>query len=96
MTTNRQNIPITYIVICLINGVYIIEIVEQEEIAKSKAPGEALTWEDLTKMKYTWRVASEMLRINSPVILSFRRATQDIEYGGFIIPKGWQVCHIDD
>ncbi|GJV58281.1 cytochrome P450 716B1-like protein [Tanacetum coccineum] len=64
---------------------------EQEEISKSKAPGEDLTWEDLTKMKYTWRVAFEMLRINPPVILTFRRAAQDIEYGGYIIPKGWQV-----
>ncbi|XP_024993002.1 cytochrome P450 716B1-like [Cynara cardunculus var. scolymus] len=64
---------------------------EQEEIAKNKAVGESLTWEDLTKMKYTWRVASEMLRINPPVILSFRRTVQDIEYGGYIIPKGWQV-----
>ncbi|KAJ9566246.1 hypothetical protein OSB04_002212 [Centaurea solstitialis] len=64
---------------------------EQEEVAKNKACGEALTWEDLTKMKYTWRVASELMRINPPVILSFRRAVQDIEYGGYIIPKGWQV-----
>ena len=73
-----------------------IEFVEQEEIAKNKAHGEALTWEDLTKMKYTWRVASEMLRINPPVNLNFRRTMQDIEYGGFIIPKGWQVCHINE
>ncbi|KAI3680548.1 hypothetical protein L6452_35321 [Arctium lappa] len=64
---------------------------EQGEIAKNKTPGEALTWEDLTKMKYTWRVASEMLRINPPVVLSFRRTVQDIEYGGYIIPKGWQI-----
>ncbi|KAI3680547.1 hypothetical protein L6452_35320 [Arctium lappa] len=64
---------------------------EQEEITKNKALGEALTWEDLTNMKYTWRVASEMLRISPPVILSFRRTVQDIEYGGYIIPKGWQV-----
>nr|XP_043620050.1 taxadiene 5-alpha hydroxylase-like [Erigeron canadensis] len=64
---------------------------EQEEISKRKAPGEALTWEDLTQMKYTWRVASETLRIHPPVILTIRRAAQDFEYGGYIIPKGWQV-----
>nr|GEY32024.1 cytochrome P450 716B1-like [Tanacetum cinerariifolium] len=56
-----------------------------------KSTGEALTWEDLTKMKYTWKVASEIMRIYPPVALSFRRSKQDIEYGGFIIPKGWQV-----
>nr|GEV43682.1 hypothetical protein [Tanacetum cinerariifolium] len=63
----------------------------QEEIGKTKARGEALTWEDLTKMKYTWRVASEVLRITPTVSLSFRQAKQDIEYDGFLIPKGWQV-----
>ncbi|KAL7592516.1 hypothetical protein Lser_V15G32089 [Lactuca serriola] len=90
---DTTSILLTFLVRLLANNesIYSTIVREQEEIAKSKAPGEALTWEDLTKMKYTWRVASEMLRINSPVILSFRRATQDIEYGGFIIPKGWQV-----
>nr|XP_043620051.1 taxadiene 5-alpha hydroxylase-like [Erigeron canadensis] len=64
---------------------------EHEEISKRKASGEGLTWEDLTKMQYTWRVASETLRIHPPLMLTFRRAAQDIEYGGYIIPKGWQV-----
>ncbi|KAI3495207.1 hypothetical protein L1887_37439 [Cichorium endivia] len=90
---DTTSILLTFLVRLLATNesIYTTIICEQEEIAKSKAPGEALTWEDLTKMKYTWRVASEMLRINSPVSLSFRRAMQDIEYGGFIIPKGWQV-----
>ncbi|MFS8015414.1 putative taxadiene 5-alpha-hydroxylase [Helianthus anomalus] len=74
-------------------SIYSTIVQEQQEISNSKAPGEALTWEDLTKMKYTWRVATELTRINPPVALSFRRAKQDIEYGGFIIPKGWQVSH---
>jgi hypothetical protein len=29
-------------------------VAEQEEVARSKAPGDALSWEDLGKMKYTW------------------------------------------
>ncbi|GJT40555.1 cytochrome P450 716B1-like protein [Tanacetum coccineum] len=64
---------------------------EQEEISKGKSVEEALTWEDLTKMKYTWRVASEMLRMYSPVPMFFRQVVQDIEYEGYLIPKGWQV-----
>ncbi|CAO1941831.1 unnamed protein product [Urochloa humidicola] len=65
---------------------------EHEEIAKSKGHGdEALTWEDLAKMKLTWRVALETLRMVPPIFGSFRRATQDIEYDGYLIPKGWQV-----
>ena len=64
---------------------------EQEEIARTKAAGEFLTWEDLAKMKYTWRVALETLRIVSPIFGSFRKAMNDLEYGGYLIPKGWQV-----
>jgi cytochrome P450 len=64
---------------------------EHEEIAKNKADGEALTWEDLTKMKFTWRVAQETLRIVPPVFGNFRRALEDIEFDGYSIPKGWQV-----
>ncbi|XP_058072525.1 cytochrome P450 716B1-like [Magnolia sinica] len=64
---------------------------EQEEIAKSKAPGELLTWDDLAKMKYTWRVAMEILRQIPPVFGAFRTVVKDIEYGGYLIPKGWQI-----
>ena len=64
---------------------------EQDEIAKSKPSGEPLTWEDLSKMKYTWRVAQETLRVVPPVFGGFKKAAADIEYGGYLIPKGWQV-----
>lgn len=65
--------------------------IEQEEIAKSKASGELLTWNDLAKMKYTWRVALETLRIYPPVYGAFKKVLKDFEYEGHTIPKGWQV-----
>ncbi|XP_037456192.1 cytochrome P450 716B1-like [Triticum dicoccoides] len=64
---------------------------EHEEIARSKGDGEALTWEDLTRMKFTWRVAQEILRIVPPLFGNFRRALEDVEFDGYLIPKGWQV-----
>ena len=64
---------------------------EHDEIAKNKADGEALTWEDLHGMRFTWRVALETLRMIPPVFGSFRRALEDIEFDGYCIPKGWQV-----
>lgn len=64
---------------------------EHEEIAKNKGDGEALDWEDLAKMKYTWRVALETLRLVPPIFGNFRRAIQDVEFDGYLIPKGWQV-----
>ena len=64
---------------------------EHEEIAKNKADGEALAWQDLSKMKLTWRVAQETLRIVPPVSASMRIAQEDLELDGYRIPKGWQV-----
>jgi cytochrome P450 len=68
-----------------------VALAEQEEIAKGKLLGEPLTWEDLSKMKYTWRVVMETLRMVPPIFGTFRKVATDIEYGGYIIPKGWQV-----
>ncbi|XBH81329.1 hypothetical protein VPH35_106913 [Triticum aestivum] len=64
---------------------------EHEEIAMNKGDGDALTWEDLTKMKFTWRVAQEILRTVPPIFGNFRRALEDVEFDGYLIPKGWQV-----
>jgi cytochrome P450 len=66
-------------------------LIEQDEIASNKKPKDALTWDDVARMKYTWKVAMETLRIVPPVFGSFRTATQDIEYQGYHIPKGWKV-----
>ncbi|KAI4994784.1 hypothetical protein ZWY2020_034687 [Hordeum vulgare] len=64
---------------------------EQDEIARNKNPEDALTWDDVAKMKYTWKVAMETLRTIPPVFGSFRTTTKDIEYQGYHIPKGWKV-----
>ncbi|KAK9724761.1 hypothetical protein RND81_05G096200 [Saponaria officinalis] len=40
---------------------------EQQEIANSKGVGEPLTWVDVQKMKYSWNVIFETLRLKSPI-----------------------------
>ncbi|KAF8765704.1 hypothetical protein HU200_008205 [Digitaria exilis] len=64
---------------------------EQEEIARCKEPDEPLSWEDLSKMRYTWAAALETLRLVPPVFSVLRKTTADIEFGGYHIPKGWQL-----
>ena len=66
---------------------------EQREIAKSKAPGETLSWGDIQKMKYSWNTVCESLRLHPPAG-NFREATSDFTFGDFLIPKGWKVLPI--
>ncbi|KAH7546693.1 hypothetical protein FEM48_Zijuj01G0228700 [Ziziphus jujuba var. spinosa] len=90
---DTTSVLLTFIVRFLANepAIYAAVVQEQEEIANSKPSGELLTWEDLAKMKYTWKVAMETLRMVPPVFGGFRKAVKDIEYGGYLIPEGWQI-----
>ncbi|ERN13707.1 cytochrome P450 716B1 [Amborella trichopoda] len=64
---------------------------EQREIEKSKGKEEVLNWEDLKKMKYTWNVVCEVMRVSPAVAGAFRLAITDFDYAGFRIPKGWRL-----
>lgn len=64
---------------------------EHVDVMSNKTFGENLNVEDIKKMKYTWQVARESMRLFPPIFGSFRKATTDIEYEGFTIPRGWKV-----
>ncbi|XP_057517280.1 beta-amyrin 28-monooxygenase-like [Amaranthus tricolor] len=90
---DTASVVITFIVKYLAELPHIYDLVYQEqmEIAKSKAPGELLTWEDIQKMKYSWNVACEVMRLNPPLQGAFREAMSEFIYAGFTIPKGWKL-----
>lgn len=68
---------------------------EQTEIANLKQ-GELLSWEDLRKMKYSWSVWCEVLRIRPPAVGAFREAIADFTYAGYTIPKGWKLHYVQN
>ncbi|KAJ4707595.1 Abscisic acid 8'-hydroxylase [Melia azedarach] len=67
---------------------------EQEAIIRSKEEcGEEkfLSWADTKRMPITSRVIQETLRVASILSFTFREAVEDVEYDGYLIPKGWKV-----
>lgn len=67
---------------------------EQEAIMRSEEKGDEeklLTWADTKKMPITSRVIQETLRVASILSFTFREAVEDVEYEGYLIPKGWKV-----
>lgn len=65
---------------------------EQKVIWQSnKDENHGLTWTQTRKMPITNKVVLETLRLASIISFTFREAVADVEYKGYLIPKGWKV-----
>ncbi|KAH9316077.1 hypothetical protein KI387_024704, partial [Taxus chinensis] len=64
---------------------------EQETIQETKENGMSLTFADTKKMSLTTKVIQETLRVATVLSFTFREAVEDVEYKGYLIPKGWKV-----
>lgn len=66
----------------------VLERCRQEQRSLEQTP---LTLETLRAMPYLHQVIQEVMRFIPPVGGAFRVTTQDVAYGGYRIPQGWQV-----
>ncbi|XP_031101723.1 taxadiene 5-alpha hydroxylase [Ipomoea triloba] len=90
--TTTFAIAMTFRMLAQHPNAYSLLLQEHESILSNKRPDdELLSLEDTKNMKYTWQVARESMRLFPPIFGSFRKATADIEYEGFTIPRGWKV-----
>ncbi|KDP31928.1 hypothetical protein JCGZ_12389 [Jatropha curcas] len=65
---------------------------EQNAIYESNGRGKnPLTWSQTRNMPFTNKVIMESLRMASVISFTFREAVEDVEYKGYLIPKGWKV-----
>ncbi|TVU09805.1 hypothetical protein EJB05_43301 [Eragrostis curvula] len=85
---------LTWIVKYLHDQPKLLEAVRAEHAAIREANDggrRPLTWVDTRSMVLTQRVILESLRMASIISFTFREAVADVEYKGFLIPKGWKV-----
>ncbi|RWR84159.1 abscisic acid 8'-hydroxylase 4 [Cinnamomum micranthum f. kanehirae] len=65
---------------------------EQNAIYESNEGGKLpLTWSQTRNMPLTHRVVLETMRMATIISFTFREAVTDVEYKGYLIPKGWKV-----
>lgn len=64
---------------------------ENADITKTKGSATALDWDSIQKLKYTWAVAQETMRLYPTAPGGFREVIADITFEGFTIPKGWKI-----
>ncbi|CAD5165634.1 cytochrome P450 85A-like [Musa acuminata AAA Group] len=64
---------------------------EHFAIRKKKSANDPLDWNDYKSMTLTRAVIFETLRLSTVVNGVLRKTTQDMEIGGFVVPKGWRI-----
>nr|CAB3483240.1 unnamed protein product [Digitaria exilis] len=85
---------LTWILKFLHDNPKLLEAVKEEQMAvyeENDGGRLPLTWTQTKRMPMTQQVILESLRLASIITFTFREAVEDVEYQGFLIPKGWKV-----
>ncbi|KAF9622538.1 hypothetical protein IFM89_031942 [Coptis chinensis] len=85
---------LTWILKFLHDNTKLLESVKAEQEAiyeENDHRNQSLTWSQTRSMTLTQRIILESLRMSSIISFTFREAVVDVEYKGYLIPKGWKV-----
>ncbi|KAH0680447.1 hypothetical protein KY284_021532 [Solanum tuberosum] len=85
---------LTWILKYLHDNPKLLECVKAEQkviLQSNEQENHGLTWTQTRKMPITNKVVLETLRMASIISFAFREAVADVEYKGYLIPKGWKV-----
>ncbi|XP_020599668.1 abscisic acid 8'-hydroxylase 3-like [Phalaenopsis equestris] len=85
---------LTWVVKYLHDYPKLLEAVKDEQMAifdLNDGGRRPLQWAQTRNMCVTHRVILESLRMASIISFTFREAVADVEYKGYLIPKGWKV-----
>ncbi|KAI3494586.1 hypothetical protein L1887_40718 [Cichorium endivia] len=87
---------LTWIIKYLAENPTVLQAVTDEQEAIKMGKDECnednrLSWADTKKMPITSRVIQETLRVASILSFTFREAVEDVQFEGYLIPKGWKV-----
>ncbi|CAL5412643.1 unnamed protein product [Camellia sinensis] len=64
---------------------------ESPDIYNKVLLGALLDWNDMSKIKYSWNVMCEVIRVVPAQQGTFREVLTDFTCAGYTIPKGWKV-----
>lgn len=84
----------TWILKYLYDNPKVLDAVKAEQKAIYQAnrnENSHLTLNQTRNMPFTYKVILESLRMASIISFTFREAVTDVEYKGYLIPKGWKV-----
>ncbi|XP_057458182.1 ent-kaurenoic acid oxidase 2-like [Lotus japonicus] len=70
----------------------VLKKLREENMALEKgSPGDLITANDVSNLKYTNKVVDEVIRVANVAAFVFRKSVEEAEYKGYKIPKGWNV-----
>ncbi|KAK9688968.1 hypothetical protein RND81_09G025300 [Saponaria officinalis] len=84
--------PVTWAIYFLAKNPHVLLKLREEnmEMAREKK-GADVIYKDFLRLKYTNKVVDETIRIAGLSGFVFKKATEDIKFEGYLIPKGWNV-----